>query len=350
MSDVVWLHRLYADIPALIVRLDREGRMTGLTPAWRLLLGWEPSELEGRHYSFVLHPDELETAGGNFARAFESGSAPRPREVQNRHADGTCRWFRWTSIPPGSDGEDVLAVGIDVTELREQSVRAGQARVELKAAFEAIPSYVTLVNLAGEITYINRTYPGITKEQVVGTHLLNWLPPADRPKMQAAIDAVVHGADAAEVVVRGSGEDGTPTWYRSRLAPLKQDGEPYGILVAGEDITLAKRAEVHSRQAARLAAAGRVTGALAHDYNNLVMSMVVQLELMRLEIADDHALAPAVDELHGIAAEAAAATQQLLGTLRHAPSSVEHCDTDEHLLFMKPLLSRSAGDAVVLAF
>ena len=96
-----------------------------------------------------------------------------------------------------------------------EDLRAELERTErrLRAVLETAPLYVIEISPDGVIRYVNRAYEGLTVERVIGSHLLNWLSPDARPRMQAAIDAVLAGERRVELVNEGAGRDG-PAWYR----------------------------------------------------------------------------------------------------------------------------------------
>ena len=86
----------------------------------------------------------------------------------------------------------------------------------------------------------------------------------------------------------------------------------------------ARQAQVHAEsrlaRAAKAEALGRMAGEVAHDFNNVLLAIVANLELARGELAG-HAAEPYIEDAISASQRAATLTRQLLATSRGQPLS-----------------------------
>ena len=166
-----------------------------------------------------------------------------------------------------------LAQFIERTEA-EASVRAGEARKN--AMFDAALDAIITMDHEGRILEFNsaaeRTF-GYTAEQVVGQELAILVPPALRDR---------HRDGLRRYVATGVS---TILGQRLELAALHADGHEFPVdltitrvelpgdpLFTGyvHDITERRRLAAELREAQKMEALGRLSGGVAHDFNNIL--------------------------------------------------------------------------------
>jgi PAS domain S-box-containing protein len=114
------------------------------------------------------------------------------------------------------------------------------SREEMQSILSTIPAFVLRVGLDGRIDYINRTSPGTTMDQLIGSPLSNWIHPEDRPAFQKVIDEVVATGKTGVIATRGARNG----WrFYTRIGPVVQDGRVTSLIVVGEDVTDRLRVE-----------------------------------------------------------------------------------------------------------
>jgi len=112
----------------LLCIADADGRFRRLNQEWERALGFSLSELEGRRFLDLVHPDDVE-ATQQVVAAFGQG-----REVLNfvnrcRGRDGAYRWIEWRSIP---SGRLIYAAARDITEQRRTDQQLKEQLAELR--------------------------------------------------------------------------------------------------------------------------------------------------------------------------------------------------------------------------
>ncbi len=101
----------------IIFSLDRDGYYVYISPAWKVLLGHDPSEVAGHDFREFIHPEDILRSESFIAAAIQTNSA---QEVTYRihHADGSWRWHTSRGTPHVDESGALTVIGMahDVTE------------------------------------------------------------------------------------------------------------------------------------------------------------------------------------------------------------------------------------------
>ena len=82
-------------------------------------------------------------------------------------------------------------------------------------------------------------------------------------------------------------KDGSHYWAATSLLPLlNEDGEITNYIGVGEDITEKRHVDEQIAQVQKMEAVGVLAGSIAHDFNNVLMTIIGNTELIKME-ADD---------------------------------------------------------------
>jgi two-component system cell cycle sensor histidine kinase/response regulator CckA len=119
------------------------------------------------------------------------------------------------------------------------------------------------------------------------------------------------GAPMGRHEVKLRTREGSLRWIDLTIAPFELDGKP-ALIGTALDVTDRKHFDLHSVQAERLQAVGRLAGGIAHDFNNLLLVIAGQSEQLADGLASGDPLLPAVTAISDAARRAASLTQQLL--------------------------------------
>jgi PAS domain S-box-containing protein len=239
------------------------------------------------------------------------------------------------------------------SELRER-VRAEADARRLRTAIEQSPDSVVITDAAGGAVYVNPSFcvvTGYSREEVIG----------NSPR-------ILRSGEATEEFYREMWDSLTAgkTW-RGRLPNRKKSGELFvedaiitpvrdeqgaivNFIALKRDVTRELEREEHLRHAQRLDAIGRLAGGVAHDFNNILSAMMMELELMQLE----HELAPGVAagvaEVRKAAERAASLTRQLLSFSRRQAMNVRPHDLNEIVRNELAMLARVLPESITLSF
>ena len=197
------LERLADLTPVLFIAADTHGTVVAARGAWPAILGWQPGEVVGMKRAFLMHPDDVDAIVAVRAQARAHRTSIEHFQCRMRHKDGSYRWIEWRAPPPDED-DIAMGIGVDITARKAQEQALQTAQEQLRSVLETVPGYISRLTPEGVIEYVNRTYPAVTREQVIGTHLLNWVPPEHRSIMEEAFARVRDGEEVVEITLQAS--------------------------------------------------------------------------------------------------------------------------------------------------
>jgi signal transduction histidine kinase len=277
-----------------------------------------------------LHPDDIPLWEASRTRLRETGEA-QTVTVRVRRADGGYRWIRNAAgMERGSDG--VIAVfGItqDVTEEVEARERLDRQRRQLAEAGRVAGLGFWRLPIGGDAFELSEAiYDQIGADPRTFTSsvdsVLGLMPAEDQAIVRATLERVAATGEQANVVYRIRRPDGAIR-HRSSSVGLERgpDGAPVALVGVSTDITERVQQEERLERAQRLNALGELTGGIAHDVNNLLSVIGLNLELVNELVAHGEARELTDAALHAVG-QGAKLTRGLLAfaqrqSLRPAP-------------------------------
>jgi PAS domain S-box-containing protein len=120
----------------LIYMLTPDGIFSYASPNWPDILGQEVSEILGKSFAPLIHPDDLQSCYDFLASVVETGEKQSGIEYRVRHKDGSWRWHTSNaSCLKDSDGnvEWFLGIARDITDKKQAQKELEDTLRELRA-------------------------------------------------------------------------------------------------------------------------------------------------------------------------------------------------------------------------
>jgi PAS domain S-box-containing protein len=233
-------------VGALIMALDRHGRVVHFNRACQRVTGYGAEEVLGHHYSLFLSPEEEEGFHETMVLAERGGSAAREREWVAK--DGRRSRISWTSTvlrDPAGAVECYIATGIDVTEQRQAEVALVESSDTLEALIAAAPLAIQVLDPDGMVRVWNPASErifGWTAEEVVGRPN-PVVPPGAEEEHRQLRERVLRGEAFSGVEVERVTRSGGTVHVRLSTAALRDArGRVHGVMAAIEDVGAERRA------------------------------------------------------------------------------------------------------------
>lgn len=280
-----------------IFTLDAEGRLTSFNPAAERVFGYRAGEATGRPLStLVAEPLEglLRALAASAADADADGGVEGvQREVMALRADGGHFPASLSLGAMRVDGEvRVVAVLVDVTEQRRQREALTAARDQLALAAQVAGLGVWSWNpLDDRLQWNERMFELYGQPASVAPMLDRpcwrcWVHPEDRPRLDAALEAVVRGAVALDLVLRVLTRGGAVLEVHA-AAQAERDAQGRVVRVTGihHDITAQRELERHLRLAkeeadAASAAKSSFLANVSHEIRTPMNAVLGMLQLL----------------------------------------------------------------------
>jgi PAS domain S-box-containing protein len=218
----------------------------------------------------------------------------------------------------------------------------------LEAAHDAIITMDNDLNIrefnpAAELMF------GHQRMNILGRNVSLLLPPPERPLQIAAFKRYVTAGDGPlagrQIEMSAMREDGVEFPVELTVSRLSGDSR---AVVTGfiRDITERRALEERLRQSQKLEAIGRLAGGVAHDFNNILMSIMGSADLMMMDFKPEDPAMGEATEIKESVRRGAALTRQLLAFSRRQATSPRLFELNEILGSMDTMLRRLMGPEI----
>ena len=220
----------------------------------------------------------------------------------------------------------------------------------LEAAHDAIITMDHDLNIR-EFNPAAESMFGHKRMNILGRSVSLLLPPPERPLQIAAFQRYVTGGDGPiagrQIEMTAMREDGAEFPVELTVSRLSGDSR---AVVTGfiRDITERRALEERVRQSQKLEAIGRLAGGVAHDFNNILMSIMGSADLMMMDFKPDDPAMGEATEIRESVRRGAALTRQLLAFSRRQATSPRLFELNDILGGMDTMLRRLMGPEIEL--
>ena len=151
-----------------------------------------------------------------------------------------------------------------------------------------------------------------------------------------------------EIETKWIRQDGKIIDCRLRACSLDRNNPSRGQIVTAADISEAKQLAAEFQQAQKMEAIGILAGGVAHDFNNILTTIIGNAGLALMEAEKDGPLRKEIEAIRTAGERAASLTRQLLAFSRKQIIRPEILDLNKILTEMEKMLARLIGEDVEL--
>ncbi|WBY00343.1 PAS domain S-box protein [Ramlibacter tataouinensis] len=304
-----------ASVDALVLR-DADFAIVDVNATYEAMTGNTRAEVLGVDRVLANPPELSATIRAQHDKAL-AGATIR-LETQLLHRDGHRYELELRGVPIQHRGQPhVLYIGRDITQAKAAGQALRDSEEQYRAIFNASADALVLRDTDYRAIEVNPAYTaasGYTREEVMAAdHVLTQADAGARARHRRAHDVALATGRELRFEVTGTRKDGSTWQAEVRGTPMTYRGRPH-VLYAVRDITERKAAEQRRaelerqlRQAQKMEAIGHLTGGLAHDFNNILTSVLgyVTMAQERAAANDDDAVLGRQLEQARLAAERA---------------------------------------------
>ena len=307
----------------LIWSCDAKGRFTYLNPAWEKLLGYELSEMLGHTFSEFKPPEIAKRDLQTFKRILK-GKPSFGYETVHISKSGEHKNLVFNArVVKDSNGKTLGTQGTahDITERNQAEAALAAERERLAITLRSIADGVMATDMAGRVVLLNKAAEELTgwdQSDALGqplAHVLTLVNNITDKKIMLPTAELILG-DLASVPLRPAlllspSSDRIPvTLSMSRLTDKQE--QVIGLVVVIRDVSEKEKLESEMRKAQKLESLGLLAGGLAHDFNNFLMSIMLNVSSARLHAREQPEILDLLREAERSVHRAKGITQQLL--------------------------------------
>ncbi len=216
------------------------------------------------------------------------------------------------------------------------------------ALLSAIPDIIMEVNADKVYTWANQAGLAFFGKDVIGKEASFYF--EGEQETYSTVQPLFNGREDVVYLEslqrRADGQKRLLAWWCRVLKDEK--GNVTGALSSARDITEQKSLEKQLLQAQKMESIGRLAGGVAHDFNNMLQSILGHSDLALGDIEDDHPLHENLMEIRKAASRSAELTRQLLAFARKQTVSPIVLDLNDTVTGMLKMLRRIIGEDIEL--
>jgi PAS domain S-box-containing protein len=339
-DDVVWMSSLDLKVVHYV------------SPAYEKVWGRSVDSLYAQpdDWQLAILPEERHLVRAAFS-SLVANQTSTSLEYRITRPDGSVRWIHDRGYPVLDDhGQVIRLAGIatDVTERRN----AEEERLWLTAAMDQAAESIVITDLAGSIQYVNPAFERITgysRREAIGqnTRLLK-SGQHDDAFFQKMWETVTRGEVWHGHFINRR-KNGTLFEEDVTISPVRDPvGKVVNYMAIKLDVTREVELENRYRQSQKLEAIGQLAGGVAHDFNNILTSMLMQIELARMDGGLPEGVGANLKQIYDDASRAASLTRQLLLFSRRQIMQSRDLDLNDVINNLAKMLQRIIGEDVHL--
>ena len=301
------------------------------------ILGYRIDEMPrfSRDSAAMYHIDDRSAAWQQFVAHLKGEQAQLRLELRCRAKDGHWVWLLVNGRVTERDenGRALRAVGThqDISQLRNAELALRESEARLRTVVENSPVGIFLASADGAIVYGNSAIVALRSEADWQTHGYEWLHLVhreDRPRIEERWQAFIAQPDGVyDMEWRAVLPQGGELRIRVRAAPIREHTRVLGFAGTVEDVTEQRAAEQRERalesqlqQTQKIEAIGKLTGGVAHDFNNSLATILGFANLALGRPTEDAKLGKYLETVVQAAEHSRDLVRKLLDFSRSAPA------------------------------
>jgi PAS domain S-box-containing protein len=227
-----------------LIRFDVNGYFTFANKQFLKTLGYKKNELNGKHFSVVTIPEEMEMCKKAFLNCVKHPGKVTPLVHQKRDKAGRLLDTEWEFVAVVNDDGVVMAVqgiGRDITHKTLQELQIKTTADKLNAFIESINDYFYILDRDWKIVRVNAAFEKVVKksrQELLGVSIWELFPAIVGTELEegfrkaAAENRAIHFTTYLP---------GPHMWFNASVYPSEE-----GLTVLLQDITEENRAQEQS--------------------------------------------------------------------------------------------------------
>jgi PAS domain S-box-containing protein len=293
------------------------------SPRWAEMLGYpvDYNPVQDQVLD-LIHPDDA----ARLQRLFDEHLAGRTPFLVSEHrlraADGKYRWIMVRAQVTRNAGGEAIRIGGSTTDITARREAEEQSRLQT-AALGAAANGIVITGADGNIIWANPAFEELTGYQlaeIVGKSTSILKSDEQDGEFYAEMWATISAGNVWRGELTNRRKDGSVFPEEMIITPVPgRDGKIENYIAIKQDITERRRAQkemhqiqIQMSQSQRLESMGAMARGVAHDFNNMLMTMIGNADLALMDLTDDHPAHESVEQIHETALRASGLTNQML--------------------------------------
>ena len=334
-----------------VIATDKKGNITRMNPVAQQMTGWTLDEAKGKSVKTVFPIVDASTRQeipNPIEKVIESGETVYLSNHTTLIAkDGTEYQISDSAAPIRNAENEILGMVLifnDVTEQYRLRQLAAKSKRDLQAIMDNSPAVIYTKDIDGKYVFINNKFENlfhISRDEIVGKTDYDIFPEKHAEAFRQNDLDVIEAKQTIESEEIAPHDDGPHTYISNKFPLFDEDGNIYAVCGISTDITERIKENEQLRHAQRMEALGKLTGGIAHDYNNMLGIILDYSEVLEEEVKENKKLTEYVYEIRHAGERGAQLTKRLLNFSKNKVSKSERIDINRLLQERESMLQKT---------
>ena len=347
------IRSLVGNIPGVSYRCrcDEQWTMDFISDEVKNLTGYPASDFlqnAVRSWASIMHPEGKEASDERVMKRINR-KEPYTTEYRIIGADGDIRWC-YEKGQGVFDEQGKLCfldgVIVDHTDRRQAEEALGESEEKYRTILESIEDGYYEIDLGGNFTFFNDSMckiSGYSRDELMGMNNRQYTDEVHAKEIYQTFKKVYTTGKPNQSfhwpVMRKNGTERTVATSVS----LRRDteGEPMGFRGIVRDISERKRFEAQLQQVTKMEAIATLAGGVAHEFNNTLMGIMGNIELLKINFSDDGGIDKQLESMEGAGHRMSRLTAQLLAYAEGGKYQPKDLKLDDFVIETLPILQHN---------
>ncbi|MCG6970529.1 MAG: PAS domain S-box protein [Gammaproteobacteria bacterium] len=343
-----------------VAKLDSQsGRFVKVNQRYCDMLGYSSAEMLAMDFQSVTYAEDLQADLDNMTKLRNGEISTYKTEKRYIHKNGSIVWGNLSALPlwqPGKTPDFHLAIVEDITERKQTEAKLQHQKQEQQQILNNMVDAVISIDEKGKILSFNHSAEsmfGYSTAQVIGQNVKMLMPThysthhdTYLSRYATTNEARIIGSGREVSGMRKNGES-FPIRLSVAELPRKANGVRHYIGTC-HDLTTEKLKEEQLRRSQKMDALGKLTGGIAHDYNNMLGVILGYSKLLQDGLKNDPKLSKYINEIHHASERGTKLSRKLLAFSRDKQPEADVTDVNAILLSEQDLLQKTLTPRITL--
>lgn len=262
-----------------VITTDSKGNVRRMNPAAQSLTGWRLNDAMGKPLKDIfniINSVTRETITNPVDKVISTGKTIHLSNHTTLVSKNGIEYHISDSAAPIRENHTILGMVLvfnDITEQYRLRELANKSKRDLQAIMNHSPAVIYVKDTQGRYTFINSQYENlfhISNDDAMGKTDYELFDKTIADAFQFNDKAVITAGHAIESEEQAPLDDGLHTYVSIKFPLLNENNEIYAICGISTDVTERRQQQEQLQRSQKMEALGKLTGGIAHDYNNIL--------------------------------------------------------------------------------
>jgi len=341
-----------------VIATDAEGMVTRMNPIAEMLTGWTLNDAKGQSLKDIfpiVNASTREPIENPIEKVISKGEIVYLSNHTTLIAkDGTEYQIADSAAPISNHDKEIIGMVLvfnDITEQYKLREIAAKSKRDMQAIMDYSPSIIDTKDLQGRYIFINQEWKKLfdkNKEDVIGKTDYEIFPRELADRFTRNDKVVLKTGGALKLEGATLLEEEARSYVSVKFPLFDESGNVYAVCGIYTDMTEFKQQEEQLRRSQKMDALGKLTGGVAHDYNNMLGVILGYSELLTGMLKDKPNLANYANEIHRAGERGAQLTNKLLSFTRKKSTNAMVLSINELLQNIQNILEKTLTARITL--